>query len=93
MVGQRDCDRTFLERRPRARIRDQHESADLTAALGTNQRAKATFEGFSPSNRREYVEWITEAKTAATRETRLKTAVQWMAEGKPRNWKYMKPRP
>ena len=44
---------------------------------------------FSPSHRREYLEWITEAKTEATRNRRLTQAIEWMAEGKPRNWKYM----
>jgi len=55
-------------------------------------KARATFERLSPSGRREYVEWITEAKTTSTRARRLATAVEWMAEGKERNWKYMKPR-
>jgi hypothetical protein len=64
--------------------------ADLVNALGKNARAKATFNAFSPSQKREYVEWITDAKQAATREKRLATAVEWMAEGKERNWKYMK---
>jgi uncharacterized protein YdeI (YjbR/CyaY-like superfamily) len=64
--------------------------ADLLAALKKNRKALATFEGFSPSRRREYVEWITEAKREATREKRIATAVEWLAEGKPRNWKYMK---
>jgi uncharacterized protein YdeI (YjbR/CyaY-like superfamily) len=62
---------------------------DLAASLEVNEAARATFEGFSPSNKREYVEWITEAKTQATRSRRLETAIEWMAEGKPRNWKYM----
>jgi uncharacterized protein YdeI (YjbR/CyaY-like superfamily) len=62
---------------------------DLTAALRKNTTARATFEGFSPSNKREYIQWITEAKTEATRSRRLETAIEWMAEGKPRNWKYM----
>lgn len=57
-------------------------------ALRANARALATFERFSPSHQREYVEWYTEAKTEATRERRLAQAVEWMAEGKPRNWKY-----
>jgi hypothetical protein len=64
---------------------------DLVAALDVDRRARATFAAFPPSQRREYVEWITEAKTAATRERRLATAVEWMSEGKPRNWKYMRP--
>jgi uncharacterized protein YdeI (YjbR/CyaY-like superfamily) len=61
---------------------------DLHAALGANAAARATFDGFSPSQRREYVEWITEAKTEATREKRLREAVEWMAEGRTRHWKY-----
>jgi len=63
---------------------------DLAKALKANVKAKATFEGFSPSNKREYVDWITEAKSEDTRQRRLETAIEWMAEGKPRNWKYMK---
>jgi uncharacterized protein YdeI (YjbR/CyaY-like superfamily) len=62
---------------------------DLAAALRADDKARATFEKFPPSHQREYIEWITEAKTQATRTRRLETAVQWMAEGKPRNWKYM----
>ena len=60
----------------------------LTKALKKNAAAKKTFEAFSPSNKREYVEWITEAKTEATRYKRLDQALEWMAEGKSRNWKY-----
>lgn len=62
---------------------------DLAAALGKNRKARATFEGFSPSRRREYIEWITEAKADATRERRLATTIEWLAEGKSRNWKYL----
>lgn len=62
---------------------------DLAAALGKNRKARATFDNFSPSHRREYVEWITEAKTEATRQRRLETAIGWMAEDKSRNWKYI----
>ena len=59
------------------------------AALKKNKKAQATFEAFSPSHKREYVEWITEAKQEATRDRRLAQAIKWMAAGKPRNWKYM----
>ena len=59
------------------------------AALKKNKKALATFEGFSPSNKREYVEWITEAKGEDTRARRLAQAIEWMAEGKVRNWKYL----
>jgi len=64
--------------------------ADLRAALKRHAQARTAFEGFSPSHRREYLEWITEAKTEATRKKRVETAIEWLAEGKPRNWKYMK---
>lgn len=60
------------------------------AALKKNKKARATFEAFSPSHQREYVEWIAEAKQEATRDRRIATAIEWLAEGKPRNWKYMK---
>ncbi len=62
----------------------------LTKALKKNPAAKRTFDAFSPSNKREYIDWLTEAKTEATREKRLATALAWMAEGKIRNWKYLK---
>lgn len=61
---------------------------DLAAALKRNRKARETFENLSPSHRREYLEWITEAKAAETRKRRLASAVEWMAEGKSRNWKY-----
>ena len=63
--------------------------ADMLAAIRKNKKAFATFEAFSPSAKREYIEWITGAKTDDTRARRLETAVQWMSEGKNRNWKYM----
>jgi uncharacterized protein YdeI (YjbR/CyaY-like superfamily) len=63
---------------------------ELISALNKNKKAKETFEKFSPSNKREYADWITEAKTDETRSKRLETAVTWMSEGKPRLWKYMK---
>lgn len=63
---------------------------DLRAALDAHPAARETFEAFSYSHRKEYVEWVTEAKREATRTKRIAQAVEWMAEGKPRNWKYMK---
>jgi uncharacterized protein YdeI (YjbR/CyaY-like superfamily) len=63
--------------------------AILVRALKRNQQARQTFENFSPSHKREYIEWITEAKREDTREKRLATAIVWLTEGKPRNWKYM----
>lgn len=64
--------------------------ADFVAALKARPQALEVFENFSLSNQREYIEWITEAKREATRLQRLSTAIEWLAEGKPRNWKYMK---
>jgi uncharacterized protein YdeI (YjbR/CyaY-like superfamily) len=61
---------------------------DLLVALNGNRKAKAAFDAFSPSARREYAEWVTEAKREETRQRRLAQAVEWMAEGKQRNWKY-----
>ncbi len=79
-----------VPRKAREAKKPPRTPADLAAALKKNAKARATFEGFSPSQRREYVEWITGAKTEETRAKRLGTAVEWMAEGKPRNWKYMR---
>jgi uncharacterized protein YdeI (YjbR/CyaY-like superfamily) len=74
-----------------ASAKPQAEAAmpqDFTAALRDNPAAKATFEAFPPSQRREYVDWVSEAKQDATRARRLATSIEWLAEGKRRNWKY-----
>ena len=62
--------------------------ADLSAALKRSPKAASAWADFSPSCRREYIEWITEAKRPETREQRLLHAIEWTAEGKSRNWKY-----
>jgi uncharacterized protein YdeI (YjbR/CyaY-like superfamily) len=61
---------------------------DFAAALARAPKAKATLEAFSPSAQREYLEWIAEAKQDATRQKRIANAVEWLGEGKRRNWKY-----
>jgi uncharacterized protein YdeI (YjbR/CyaY-like superfamily) len=61
---------------------------DFALALKKNKTAAGTWEKFAPSHRREYLEWIVEAKREETREKRLLTAMEWLAEGKQRNWKY-----
>ncbi len=61
---------------------------DLAAALAENDQAREFFEGLAPGYRREYVEWITEAKRQTTRAKRLTTTLEWLEEGKTRNWKY-----
>lgn len=58
--------------------------------LKKNKKAFTTFKNFSPSHKREYIEWVTEAKTDETKNRRMETAIEWMTEGKSRNWKYMK---
>src|SRR5438132_2562056 len=77
--------------RPRRGPRREVETPDdLAAALKKDKKAQSAFEKFPPSHRHEYIEWITEAKTEGTRQRRLDQAVEWMSEGKPRNWKYMR---
>jgi uncharacterized protein YdeI (YjbR/CyaY-like superfamily) len=64
--------------------------AAFGAALKKNKKAQVVWEGFSPSHRREYIEWIAEAKTDVTRDKRIATTLEWLIEGKSRNWKYEK---
>jgi uncharacterized protein YdeI (YjbR/CyaY-like superfamily) len=76
---------------PKAKSKPKKEllvPKDLVSALKKNKKAQSTFEDFSYSHKKEYVEWITEAKREETRTQRLATALAWMAEGKARNWKY-----
>ncbi len=60
------------------------------SALNKNKKAKQVFENFAPSHKKEYLEWITGAKTEETRNRRMATAMEWIAEGKGKNWKYEK---
>ena len=60
----------------------------FTKALSKNKAAKKVFDEFTYSKKKEYVEWITEAKTEATRDKRMEQALEWLAEGKSRHWKY-----
>lgn len=73
------------EKKPEAEV-----PADLRAALKKNKKALDIFEAFSPSHRREYVEWISEAKQETTRKNRVAQAVEWIAAGKSRHWKYQR---
>jgi uncharacterized protein YdeI (YjbR/CyaY-like superfamily) len=61
---------------------------DLRVALAKSAKAKKTFDDFTPSHRREYLEWITEAKRVETRKKRIAQTVEWLAAGRRRNWKY-----
>lgn len=84
-----DAGKPSMMRRPPTMRKPPRLPADLAEALKKDAKARAAFGAFSPSRKREYVEWITHAKGADTRARRVATAVRWIAEGKPRNWKYM----
>ncbi len=81
-------DGTRVEKPKKPKKPEIEVPAYMRTALGKNRKAQAAFDGFSPSHRREYVEWITEAKSEATRDRRLEQAIDWITEGKSRNWKY-----
>ena len=77
-----------LPRSKQTPVRSPSTPPDLAAALRRNKAAAACFAGLSNSHRREYIEWLTEAKKEETRARRLATAIEWLSEGKSRNWKY-----
>jgi uncharacterized protein YdeI (YjbR/CyaY-like superfamily) len=62
--------------------------SEFANALQKNKKAAAVFAAFSPTSKREYVDWIKDAKRPETRDKRIATAIEWIAEGKQRNWKY-----
>lgn len=75
--------------KPKSTEKKELEVPDyFTKAVKKNKAAWKTFEAFAYSHRKEYVMWVTEAKTEETRNRRLNTAVEWMAEGKHYGWKY-----
>jgi len=82
-----------VKRPPRRKATAVKIPSDLTAALKKRAKAASTFKEMSTSCRNEYVEWITDAKQEATRQKRLTTTIQWLEEGKSRNWKYESKRP
>ena len=77
-----------MQRKPKEAKPEAEVPAELAAALKKNKVAGKVFAEFSPGCRREYVDWIVEAKRAETKEKRVAQAVEWIAEGKQRNWKY-----
>jgi uncharacterized protein YdeI (YjbR/CyaY-like superfamily) len=79
---------TTVRREPKAPKKPIPVPADFHAAVKKNKKALAAFEAFSPSHRREYLEWITEAKSDDTRQRRIAQAIEWITQGKSRNWKY-----
>ena len=62
----------------------------MLKALKKNKKAWSNFEAFSPGRKKEYIEWITGAKTEATRTKRVSDMLEWVEEGKIRNWKYLR---
>ncbi len=79
-----------LPPRKKTEQKDLLVPAGLAAALRKNKKAQTVFEAFSPSHKKEYIEWITEAKTEATCDRRIESAIEMMTEGKTRNWKYVR---
>ena len=63
-------------------------SKEFAAVLRKNKKAKIVFAAFSPSCKREYVDWIADAKRPETRDKRIATAIEWISQGKRRHWKY-----
>ncbi len=74
--------------KPKAAPKELIVPADLATALAADPAAHKVFEQGSASFKREYLTWIEDAKTQATRERRMAQAIAWLAEGKARNWKY-----
>jgi len=77
-----------VQKKPAADKKELVTPDDLLQALKANKAAKLTYDAFSYTNKKDYIEWITEAKTEATRLKRLTQAIEWLAEGKARHWKY-----
>ena len=90
-VAQRDAPASKIKR-ARKPAKELPVPADLRKALAANAKAAATFKNFAPSHRREYLDWIADAKQPATRERRLRTTIEWLEAGKPQNWKYLEQR-
>ena len=85
-----DGTRTKSIERPAQRVAkpEMEVPVELAAALKKNKAAQKVFEGFAPSHRREYIEWVAGAKRDETRAKRVTQTVDWLAEGKRRNWQY-----
>lgn len=77
-------------RAPKQKKADIEMPDDFAKALKKVPAAKRAFDAFPPSHKREYLEWIVDAKREETRQKRLAQAVEWIAEGRSRNWKYQK---
>ena len=81
-------DRGVKVKKPKSKPEALSVPEDFIAALNKSAEALAHFNAFSPSHRREYIVWISDAKREETRVKRINTAIEWLAEGKSQNWKY-----
>jgi hypothetical protein len=79
-----------ISRPASAKVKRLSPPAYFMNALQKNKKALTVFENFSYSNKKDYLEWVTEAKSEKTRNQRLATSINWMAKGKVRNWEYLK---
>ena len=82
--------RGLMRKRPATPKPDIPVPPEFAAALKKNKSAALNFQNFASSHRREYLEWITSAKRPETRDKRISQAIEWLADGKSRNWQYMK---
>lgn len=73
---------------PKKEIKVPPTPAYMTAAFKKKASARKNFDAFPPGAKRDYIVWLEEAKTDATRTKRLETAIEWIGEGKHRHWKY-----
>ncbi|MBK8490084.1 MAG: YdeI/OmpD-associated family protein [Saprospirales bacterium] len=89
-AAQLNRDKVPLPPKPKSEQKELEVPEYFLLALADNPKAKAVFSTMSYSHKKEYLEWIMEAKTEATRQKRIQTALEWMVEGKGRNWKYDK---
>jgi len=85
-----NVDGITVEKKPAVAQKPIPVPPELKKALNKNNKAKFYFEKFSPSQQKEYNVWIADAKTDVTRDKRIADAVEWISEGKIRNWKYLK---
>ncbi|HEY9156022.1 MAG TPA: YdeI/OmpD-associated family protein [Opitutaceae bacterium] len=86
-VQQRDTPKTKAKR-VREPVKEVPVPTDLKKAISANVKANTVFKALAPSHRREYINWIVEAKRPETRAKRIQTTVDWLSEGKKLNWKY-----
>lgn len=85
-----DDDVKLPERKKTASPKEIEIPDALQKALNKNKTAATAFNNFSPSHKREYIEWVNEAKTEETKNKRITQTIEWVSEGKSRNWKYMR---